>query len=231
MERSKPMLNLVSQTATSSSIAPSSSASNRPGILRAPSQQGSNLKAKGAGKRAAGGANQNDAASSSQVWLSDAKTNDNARKLAAARANQDLSFKNVQGNLPQKIPKSSSTTTRSGRTTTTHLVLTFHISIKQLNRKPKDIMEDLDVNALIRRMFMTVTQQAAVEFTFNQKSDTTKQRNTYFDVTKKLVKDQKEIQGISVIDWQHSSWKRAILLIDRAVLCILRLSIVHGKNC
>ena len=39
-------------------------------------------------------------------------------------------FKNVQGNLPQKIPISSSTTTWSGRTTTTHLVLTFHISRK-----------------------------------------------------------------------------------------------------
>ena len=29
---------------------------------------------------------------SSQVWQRDAKTNDSARKLAAARTNQDLSF-------------------------------------------------------------------------------------------------------------------------------------------
>ena len=39
-------------------------------------------------------------------------------------------FKNVQGSLPQKIPISSSTTTSSGRSTTTHLVLTFTISRK-----------------------------------------------------------------------------------------------------
>ena len=89
--KSKPMLNLVSQTAASSSAASSSSASNLPVTLRAPSQQGSNLIAN-AGKLAAGGSNQNDAASSSQVWLSDAQTNDSARKLAAAGTNQDLSF-------------------------------------------------------------------------------------------------------------------------------------------
>ena len=67
--KSKPTLNLVSRSAASSLTAPSSSASNRPGTLRAPSQQGSNLMAPCAGKPAAGGSNQNDAASSSQVWL------------------------------------------------------------------------------------------------------------------------------------------------------------------
>ena len=38
--KSKPTLNFVSRSVASSSAAPSSSASNRPGILRAPSQQG-----------------------------------------------------------------------------------------------------------------------------------------------------------------------------------------------
>ena len=58
-----------------------------------------------------------------------------------------------------------------------------------------------------------------------------------FDVTKKLVKDEKEIQGISVINWQQSSWKKTTLLTDWAVqlstaknLRILRVSIVHGQN-
>ena len=37
-----------------------------------------------------------------------------------------------------------------------------------------------------------------------------------FDVTRKLVRDQKEIQGISMINWQENSWKRT-LLTDRAV--------------
>ena len=119
-------LNLVSHTAASSSTAPSSSASNRPGILRAPGQQGSKLIAKGAGKLAAGGSNQNDAASSSQVWLSDAKTNDSATKLAASGTNQALGFQESTRKLAAENFKSSSTTTRSGRTTTTYLVLTFH---------------------------------------------------------------------------------------------------------
>ena len=82
-----PTLNLVSHTAASSSTAPSSSASNRPGMPRAPSQQGSNLIAHSAGKPAAGGSNQNDAASSSQVWLpgthQDLSFQDCARELAA----------------------------------------------------------------------------------------------------------------------------------------------------
>ena len=55
---------------------------NRPGKLRAPSQQGSNLIVS-ARTLVVGGSNQNDAASSSQVWQRDAKTNDSARKLAA----------------------------------------------------------------------------------------------------------------------------------------------------
>ena len=82
--KSKPTLNLVSHAATSSYTGPSSSASYRPGILRAPSQQGSSVIVS-AGQPAAGGSNQNDAALSSQVWQRDAKTNDSecARKLAA----------------------------------------------------------------------------------------------------------------------------------------------------
>ena len=51
------------------------------------------------------------------------------------------------------------------------------------------------------------------EFTFDQQSAI----NKMFDVTRKLVRDQKEIQGISVIEWQENSWKRTTLLTDRAV--------------
>ena len=58
-----------------------------------------------------------------------------------------------------------------------------------------------------------------------------------FDVTRMLVSEQTEIQGISLIDWQGNSWKRTTLLTDRAVqlstakvYVFFRLSIVHGKN-
>ena len=76
---SKPTLNLASCSAESSPTAPSSSASSRPGILRAPSQQGSNLTAQCAGKPAAGGSNQTDAPSNFQVWLRDARLSERAR--------------------------------------------------------------------------------------------------------------------------------------------------------
>ena len=71
---------------------------------------------------------------------------------------------------------------------------------------------------------MIVTLQAAVHLGHdylenlhsanNQPQRTAKQ---LFDVTKKFVRDQKEIQGISLINWQHSSWKRTTLLTDQAV--------------
>ena len=67
-------------------------------------------------------------------------------------------------------------------------------------------------------MFMTVTLLATVHLgnddvenlhsTNNQPQRTVKH---LFDVTKKLDRHQKEIQGISVIDWQQSSWKRTTL--------------------
>ena len=80
--KSTPTLNLVSRSAAGSLTTPSSSASSRPGILTAPSQQGSNLTTQRAGKPAAGGSNQNDAASNHENsrcfcrhFLSDRKQN------------------------------------------------------------------------------------------------------------------------------------------------------------
>ena len=73
---------------------------------------------------------------------------------------------------------------------------------------------------------MLVTQQAAVHLadehlenlnsTKNQPQESVKQ---LFNVTEKLV-SEKEINGVSLVDWQEGSWKRTALLTDRA----LRLS-------
>ena len=167
--KSKPTSNLVSHTAASSSTAPSSSASIRTEILRAPSQQGSNLMAQCAGKPAAGGSNQNDATSSPQVWPTNAKTNDSARKLVAAGTNQDVSFQEGARKLAaenseindeddSKCPHSL----RVSRANVPHLENVYSNLRRQLKRKPEDKMEDFDVNTLIWRMFMIVTLQAAV---------------------------------------------------------------------
>ena len=119
--KSKATLNLVSRSAASSPTAPSSSASSRPGILRAPSQQGSNLIAQSAGKLAAGNSDINDEDNSK--W---------PHNLHISRAN---------------VP---------------HLKKVYSNWRQQLKRKPEDKMEDLDVNTWIWRMFIIVTQQAAV---------------------------------------------------------------------
>ena len=64
-------------------------------------------------------------------------------------------------------------------------------------------------------MFVKVTLQAAVrlgndylENLHSSKIQPQRQVKQSFDVTKKLVRDQKEIQGMSLIDWQRSSWKK-----------------------
>ena len=93
--KSKPTLNLVSRSAARSPTVLSSRASSRPGILRAPSQHGSNHTAQCTGKPAAGGSNQNDVASSSQVWLTDAKMSERARKPAAGRNEPGSEFSRV----------------------------------------------------------------------------------------------------------------------------------------
>ena len=194
-------------------------------LFRAPSQQGLNLIAS-AGKLTAGGSNQNDAASSSQELQRDAEMNESARKLAAG-TNQNLNFQGSARKLPHIIDDDDSKwphNYRISRANVPHLEKVYSNLRQQLKRKPEDQMEDLDVSALIWGMFMTVTLPAAVHLgndylenlqsTKNQPQRTVKQ---LFDVTKKLIMDQKEIPGISVIDWQQSSSKRTTLLTDRAV--------------
>ena len=136
----------------------------------------------------------------------------------------------------RKIP-TSTTTTQSGRTinrisraNVPHLERVFSNLRQQLKRKPEDEKEDLDVNTLIWWMFMTVTYHS----TKNQPQRAVKQ---WFDVTRKLVRDQTEIQGTSMINGQEKSWKRTdsvvwprSSVINSEILCILRFSIVHGKN-
>ena len=50
-------------------------------------------------------------------------------------------------------------------------------------------------------------QQLFGGFTFNQKS-VTKNNETLFDVTKKLVSEQTEIHGMLLINWHDKSWKK-----------------------
>ena len=87
--KSKPTLKLVSKTEASSSTLLSPNASNRPGILRAPSRKRLILQ-ESTGRPVARDSNQNDAASSSQVWQNDAERDGSTRRLVATGTNQDL---------------------------------------------------------------------------------------------------------------------------------------------
>ena len=113
--------------------------------------------------------NQNDAASSSQVWLTDAKMNERAMKLTAARTNQNPSFPerarklavenlDINDEDDSKWPHNY----RISRADVPNLEKVYSNLRQQLKRKPEDKMEDLDGNTLIWGMFMNVTQQAAV---------------------------------------------------------------------
>ena len=211
--KSNPTLNLVSQTAASSSTAPSSSASNRPGILGAPSQQGSNPIGKGAVKLTDGGSNQNDAASSSQVWRSVAKTNNSTRKLAAAGTNQDLSLQECARELAAenseiivdddskwpnnyhisrkstRICDSNSNASQKTKWRTSMWIRWYGECLWLSLSKPPFILE-----SIIWRMYV------------QPKISTVKQ---FDDVTKKLVKDQKEYPwpiGINVLGKGRLCW-------------------------
>ena len=204
-----------------------------PGILRAPSQQGSNLTAQSAGKTAAEGSNQNGAASSSQVWLTDAKNERQCeetrccgnepgsefsrmcketcrRKFRHQRRVVDSEWPNnfhrfrVLRSTPRENLLEPATTTQKRSQKTkwkTSMWTRWYGECLWLSLgKPQFILETIILEKW--------------QSTKNQLQRTVKQ---LFDVTRKLIKEQKEIQGISMIDWQHSSWKRTTLLTVRAV--------------
>ena len=123
MEKSRPTSNLVSKTVASSSTAQSSSASNCPGILKAPSQSLSHksmcgetcsLRFKSKWR--------------SVEFSSVAIRRKNERKCGETWCHRDkpeLGLSSKCGwDLPQKI-QTSSTTTQSGRIFTAYLALTF----------------------------------------------------------------------------------------------------------
>ena len=129
------------------------------------------------------------------MWQQDAERDESTKRLAAL------------------IQNPSTVTTQCGRTTSTYLLPITNIEKvfsnvrKTFGRKPGDKMEDLDVNRSIWRMIPIVTQQAAVHLGIDYLDDTHSTQNQshrtvkqLFVVTTKLVKEQKEIQGVSLID-------------------------------
>ena len=75
-------------------------------------------------------------------------------------------------------------------------------------------MENLDVNAALRSIFMSVTLQAAVnlgtDYAENLRSTRNQSKKSLrqlFQVTQKLITDRTEITGITTICWQKLMWR------------------------
>ena len=85
-----------------------------------------------------------------------------------------------------------------------------------------DEMEDLDVKAAIWGMFLNTTLQAAVHLGQDYDQNLQFVENHFwislkklFKETEILIKDQKEITGVSMIDYEEYTWSATSLLCDR----------------
>ena len=85
-------------------------------------------------------------------------------------------------------------------------------------------MLDIDVNAMIWGIVMSLTMKGAVHLGQDSKricvqtrTQNSSNSNILFDVSQNLILNQKsEIYGISVIEWKTNPWSRTTLLRDRA---------------
>ena len=98
----------------------------------------------------------------------------------------------------------------------------YSIVRKTYDRRPTDEMEDLNVNAAIWRMFMNTTLQAAVHLGQDYDQNLRFVKNQFwtsmkklFKETEKLIKDQKENTGESMIDHKDYTWSATGLLCAR----------------
>ena len=137
----------------------------------------------------------------------------------------------MQGNLPLKSLDINDEddskwphNLRVSRADLPHLEKVYSNERRQLKLEAEAQMEDHNKNTMIRGTCMLVAQQAAVhlgteylENLHSTKNQSQRTMNQLSDVAKKLVSEQTEIHGISLIDWQEQSWKRTILFNDRAV--------------
>ena len=166
----------------------------------------------------------NYAASSSQVWLTDAKLTDRATKLAAAGTNQDQQEERARKLAAENSDFNDEDDSywphnyRISRANVPHFEKVHSNLRQQLKRKPEDQMQDLGVNTLIWEcLWLSLIKpqfilETIVWIIYIQPRVSHKEQwNNCFDVTRKLVNEQ-----------QFSCQQRS--------LCIFRFSIEHGKN-
>ena len=92
-------------------------------------------------------------------------------------------------------------------------------------RSPTDDLNDLDVNTATWGKFLNVTLQAAVhlgqDFLENlrfTKNQLLKSVRELFQVTEKLIKNQREMTDLTTIDYKQHTWRSTTLLCDKAIV-------------
>ena len=97
-------------------------------------------------------------------------------------------------------------------------------------REHDDPMDDLDVNTAIFGIFLNATLRAAVRLGQDNEANLRYAKNNlwnsvgqFFRETGKLISEQKEITGVSTIEFQDDTWMSTSLLCEKgfsdSVLC------------
>ena len=143
----------MTKTVAGSSTTQSSSASSCTETLKSPSQSLSLIVR--AEKPPAQDSNQNNAASSSQVWQSDVKPNVSAGRLAAAETNQNLDFSPcavklaAEGSDIVDVDSEWPNNFQISATSVPHLQKVYSYLRQKIGRNSGDDMNGLDANSLI----------------------------------------------------------------------------------
>ena len=134
-------------------------------------------------------------------------------------------FQKIQGILKLKEGNGHLIFYISSSAVVSYMDKVYSIVRKTYDRGPTDEMEDLNVNAAIWRMFINTnaTLRAAVHLGQDYDQNLRFVKNHFwssfykklFKETEKLIKNQTEIIGVSLIDYGDYTWSATSLLCDR----------------
>ena len=111
------------------------------------------------------------------------------------------------------------------------------IAQKMYGRSSVDELNDLDVNTALWGIFVNVTLEAAVHLDQDHmenlrfsKKQLLKSVKEFFQMTEKLIKDHKEINNLTTIDYKEFTWRSTTLDYECQNLCLRRLRALSGKH-
>ena len=177
-----------------------------------------------------------DAASSSKVWQKDAEMDKSTRRLVAAENDQELlNFRENQKNTRKLVASGNSDIDGIGTiwppnlhiytACVSHLEKVLSNVRHRYGLKPGDkngksrCKCDCVVNVYVRfsSRCSSILGKIVQRFCIASKISPKRTLKQLFNVTEKLIRNQTEISGMPVINWQQLMWQRTTLLTDKAV--------------